>query len=76
MQTAETSGIVSASCTSVSPPALAEEAAVDSTHVAAYFAYCGARSTAGAIHRQISNAICTLNTASGSSKLCPHSSIA
>ena len=38
--------------------------------------WLAARSTAGAIHRQTSNAICTLNTASGSSKLCPQSSIA
>ncbi|WP_423793639.1 Rieske (2Fe-2S) protein [Mycobacterium pseudokansasii] len=38
--------------------------------------YLGAPSTAGAIHRQISNATCTLNTASGSSKRPPHNSIA
>jgi hypothetical protein len=34
------------------------------------------RNTAGAIQRQTSKAVCTLNTMSGSSKLCPHSSIA
>ena len=38
--------------------------------------YLTPRSTPGAFQRQASNAICTLNTASGSLKSCPQSSIA